>query len=48
MLTAEITHICMQTSDRNFDLYLADPVEFLHQYVTMDEAYVYYFETEMK
>jgi len=38
MLTAEIMHIHMQTSSRSLDLYLADPVKFLRQYVIMDDA----------
>jgi len=37
-LTAKITHIRMQTFSRNLELYMADPVKFLRQHVTMDET----------
>ena len=48
MLTAEIMHIRMQTSSRNLDLYLANPVKFLRRYVTTDESYAHHFDLEMK
>jgi len=48
MLTAEITHIRMQISSRDLDLYMADPVKFLHQYVTMDESCAHHLDREMK
>ena len=48
MLTAEITHIHMQTSSRNLDLYMTDPVKFLRQYVTTDETCADHFDPEMK
>jgi len=38
MLTAEITHVHMQTSSRNLDLYMTDPVKFIRLCVTMDET----------
>jgi len=45
MLGAKKSHnIRMQTSSRNVDLYLADPVKLLHRYVTMDEACVHHFD----
>jgi len=48
MLTAEIMHVCMQTSSRNLDLYLADPVKFLCRYVTTDETCAHHFDSEKK
>ena len=48
MLTAKITHIRMQTSSRNLDLYMADPVKFLRRYVTMDENCAHCFDPEME
>ena len=48
MLTAEIMHISMQTSSRNLDLYMADPVKFLRRYVTMDETCAHHFDPVMK
>jgi len=48
MLTAEITHIHMQTTSCNLDLYVADPVKFFRRYVTMDETCSHHFDPEMK
>ena len=48
MLTAEIMHVRMQTSDRNLELYRADPDKFLRRYVTMDETWAHHFDPETK
>jgi len=48
MLTAEITHIHMQISSHNLDLYVADLVKFLRQYVTINEKCAHCFDPEIK
>jgi len=48
MLTAEIMHVRMQTSDHNLELYRADPDKFLRRYVTMDETWAQHFDPETK
>ena len=48
MLTVEIMRVRMQTSNRNLELYRADPDKFLRRYVTMDETWAHHFDPETK
>jgi len=37
--------ICMQTSNCNLDLYVADPVKFLRRYVTENKTCAFHFDS---